>query len=226
MDSEPTPQGWYPAPDNPTMVRFWDGEVWTDRSRPAPASAVGTGAMGGPDHFVQHSPLVKAELRTNEELKRGYRSLNMNTLRTSYVVATDQRVFVVKCKWARRSMKSVDSLEYSEIETVGMAAGTGVVTGAGGQTLSLPVHGGGATDMVTWIRTQIDADDGDVDLGALPKPRTRTGGESTDAAVQSSSSPSGPRLGVADEIRKLDALRDEGLLTDAEFDEQKRRLLA
>jgi len=38
--------------------------------------------------------------------------------------------------------------------------------------------------------------------------------------VQSSASPS-----VADELRKLQELREQGVLTAAEFEEQKRRLL-
>ena len=34
-----------------------------------------------------------------------------------------------------------------------------------------------------------------------------------------------PSMLVADEIKKLAALRDQGILTDEEFTEQKRRLL-
>jgi hypothetical protein len=36
---------------------------------------------------------------------------------------------------------------------------------------------------------------------------------------------SSAHVGVADEIRKLADLRDDGLLTDDEFAQQKRRLL-
>ncbi|MFJ5533549.1 DUF2510 domain-containing protein [Streptomyces sp. NPDC093261] len=56
-----TPPGWYPDPgqtsDGPTTERWWDGRVWTDRTRPAdragawgpPAQPPGVGAYpGGP----------------------------------------------------------------------------------------------------------------------------------------------------------------------------------
>ena len=42
-----TPPGWYPDPDN-TQLRLWDGELWTDQTKPAtlpstPVSAIGMG---------------------------------------------------------------------------------------------------------------------------------------------------------------------------------------
>jgi hypothetical protein len=44
-------------------------------------------------------------------------------------------------------------------------------------------------------------------------------------ATPTSSVPSSPVPSLADELRKLDSLRRDGLLTDAEFDKQKQRLL-
>lgn len=29
-----TPSGWYPSPDDPSAERWWDGESWTDHTRP------------------------------------------------------------------------------------------------------------------------------------------------------------------------------------------------
>ena len=37
---------------------------------------------------------------------------------------------------------------------------------------------------------------------------------------------SGQSILIADELEKLDALRDKGILTDEEFDRQKAKLLA
>jgi uncharacterized protein YbjQ (UPF0145 family) len=28
-----TPEGWYPNPDNPTQLRWWDGTGWTERTQ-------------------------------------------------------------------------------------------------------------------------------------------------------------------------------------------------
>ncbi|WP_306913355.1 MULTISPECIES: DUF2510 domain-containing protein [unclassified Arthrobacter] len=30
-----TPAGWYPQPDNPAVLRWWDGSGWTDQTKPA-----------------------------------------------------------------------------------------------------------------------------------------------------------------------------------------------
>lgn len=35
----PAGAGWYPHPDFPGSVRYWDGESWTDRIAPAPSDA-------------------------------------------------------------------------------------------------------------------------------------------------------------------------------------------
>lgn len=34
-----TPADWYPDPDSVGILRFWDGEAWTERRKPAPAPA-------------------------------------------------------------------------------------------------------------------------------------------------------------------------------------------
>lgn len=106
MLDAPSPQGWYPSPENSLLVRFWDGEIWTDRTRPAPSASSGAEALAGPDHFVQHSPVVAAELRDGETIRLSYRSLNANT-------------------------------------------------GRGPRDIRLSTHGGGADDMVGWIRLQM-----------------------------------------------------------------------
>lgn len=40
MTNNPNPPaGWYPDPSNPLNERLWDGETWTEKSRPARPSA-------------------------------------------------------------------------------------------------------------------------------------------------------------------------------------------
>lgn len=35
-----TPPGWFPSPDAPGVVRWWDGQQWTDRVSPTGAPAI------------------------------------------------------------------------------------------------------------------------------------------------------------------------------------------
>jgi hypothetical protein len=66
-----------------------------------------------------------------------------------------------------------------------------------------------------------------------PGARERIGATTRACPAPSPGAPGGPMTGITAEIReftellgKLGALRDSGLLTDEEFDEQKHRLLA
>ena len=34
-----TPAGWYPDPENPAQVRYWDGQSWSDSTAPAAPAA-------------------------------------------------------------------------------------------------------------------------------------------------------------------------------------------
>ncbi len=239
MEAEYTPPGWYPSPENPGLVRYWDGEMWTESTRPSPNTTAAAGAMGGPDHHVQHSALVAGELRDGETIRIGYRGSSPNTGRRAYVVATDQRVFVLHCKYLRRSqVKSVESMDYDEIDTVGTVVQAGMVGGiitSGDRSVSIPYYGGGAEPIVQWVRLQIEDYDEIVNVRSLPSPHRSVGnaGRASDvgtyppinAEPSENSADPAAYVGVADEIRKLADLLDEGLLTADEFAIQKQRLL-
>lgn len=238
MSDTATPPGWYAAPDNPVMVRFWDGEVWTESIRPSPHGAIGAGQPPAPDYHVQTSELVAAQLAPGEVIDAGVRSYNSNTMRRVYAVATDQRLLIVFCKAFRsKRAKRVVSIGYDDIAALGLrtsplSEGRTAVVAAGGETYEIPpVHGIEA--FVAYVRTRMNDDTApDIDLRTLPKPRSTDSAigfadhHAPIATVASAPPAAGPGLlGVADEIRKLGELRDEGALTDAEFDAQKRRLL-
>lgn len=38
MTTPPTPADWYPDPENPGGLRYWDGQSWTEHRAPAPAA--------------------------------------------------------------------------------------------------------------------------------------------------------------------------------------------
>lgn len=40
-DGRPTPPGWYPDPDDPARLRWWDGEAWTSDRRIVPTPSTG-----------------------------------------------------------------------------------------------------------------------------------------------------------------------------------------
>jgi hypothetical protein len=39
-EKEPIPAGWYQAPGEPSLDRWWDGDAWTARSRPRPLAGL------------------------------------------------------------------------------------------------------------------------------------------------------------------------------------------
>jgi hypothetical protein len=41
MTTPPTPANWYPDPENPAGLRYWDGWSWTEHRAPAPGQAPG-----------------------------------------------------------------------------------------------------------------------------------------------------------------------------------------
>lgn len=80
------------------------------------------------------------------------------------------------------------------------------VFGRGGELLSASVNAGNTQKIEAWFRAHPDF------------------GGNTEAPAPVPVA-AAPPTGVADELVKLAALRDQGVLTPAEFDAQKRRLL-
>jgi hypothetical protein len=59
MTSTLPPQGWYPDPNQPGLLRWWDGQTWTAQTQsstagpgPGAGTGVGTGVEGGPTQRV------------------------------------------------------------------------------------------------------------------------------------------------------------------------------
>lgn len=239
MNEAPSPPGWYTAPDNPVMVRFWDGEIWTDSIRPAPNSSVGAGGALLRDHHVQNAPAIDALLEDGETIEAGYRG-GTGSGRKVFAVATDRRLIVAYMSMIRTSrVKRFVALSYDEIDTIGVnhteLIGTEVIVTSGEHKLRVG-HSHNHPAFIAHVQSRMDDDDTEIDLSALPAPGSvgaapmaSNGAVSSSAPATGSTGPS-PKsapspIGVADEIRKLADLKAEGLLTAAEFEAQKQRLL-
>ena len=68
-----TPAGWYPNPENPTQLRWWDGTQWTDQVQ-ASISEQADAAIGGGPAIYNGPPIIVA---TTNDLP-GYRVLQVH----------------------------------------------------------------------------------------------------------------------------------------------------
>jgi hypothetical protein len=65
-DSEPTPPGWYRQPEDPDLLRWWDGEDWTDDTMPVPRRRTRRDAMA-----VAEAAAASGDLRPLPEPDEG-----------------------------------------------------------------------------------------------------------------------------------------------------------
>jgi len=68
-----TPEGWYPNPENPTQLRWWDGTRWTDQVQASISEQPDAGVGGGPAVY-SGPPIIVV---TTNELS-GYRVLQVH----------------------------------------------------------------------------------------------------------------------------------------------------
>lgn len=211
MSTETSP-GWYPAPDASDLLRWWDGEMWTDRARPAPDGQRGpsAGVTGHPSLSVQHSPAVAAQLEPGERIEAGFSTMS---LRPRFFVATGHRVLILKPQGFRGRTHEVISFGFDEIDTLGFSSLTGVNMTVGdaeykGSSVS------DVTDFISYVRHRMPRE-GPVDLASLPAP------QAADAPAADDDEDS-----LADDLVKLAKLHTDGLLSDREFTDAKAKLIA
>lgn len=134
--------------------------------------------------------------------------------RNGLLVATDRRAMFVSEGIIRHSF---EDFPYDRITSVtssrGIMLGKIVIHGAGAARVVEQVDKGEAEAVAAIIRDRVDA--------TTREPRQKQQQTSDNAAPQ----PVSPAVGIAAELRELASLRDAGVLTDKEFEQQKSRLL-
>lgn len=226
IQQEATPAGWYPSPEDEAIFRFWDGELWTERVRVKPSQA--SAPITAPDSHVGSAELVLAELDEGERIKAGFRGRGRGFYRRRWVAATDERLIIIKRKGLRGWETEV--IDYADVTAVGVIdACCGYVTTDEGRT-TFTVQGTSSNeslaDLLAYVRFRREFDDFEtIDVRSLPKPGHGLHG------ARRNSFPAPAHVEPLDvdrlveQIRKLDELRVDGLLTDDEFTAQKRKLL-
>lgn len=211
MTDDATNAGWFPAPDDRSLLRYWDGEVWTDQTRRAPGAG---GVVGVPGKHVVKSEEVRRELADGEHIAAGFRA--STGMRTAWVVATEQRVFCVKRKGFKGTVTT--TFDYETI-IVGLGGNGVSIVGPEGEFTLWGSVKHAMHNFVAYVESHQPRSVGG-DFRGLPRP---------DSASQVvAPMPDGGTvavLGTADELRKLADLRSEGVLTGDEFETLKARLI-
>jgi len=221
-----TKAGWYPSPEDPALLRFWDGELWTERVRVG--STRPQVPLTAPDEHIGGAEIITTQLGEGEEIKAGFRGRSRMGVGRRWVAATNERLIIVKRKGLRGWQ--TETFDYGDVESVGIIDACCAYIKTGGDKIGFTVQGTSSNeslaDVVSYVRFRRKFDDFEtIDVRSLPRPGHGVHG------ARHSTFPAPTQVAPLDvdslieQIRKLDALRNDGLLTDAEFEAQKRKLL-
>lgn len=131
--------------------------------------------------------------------------LGTNTVRNGILVATDQRVVFYAKKFGGYDL---ESFPYSNISSFEQSKGM--------MGHKIKMFASGNEVEVKWINQ------GDIDLLMREvKTRLQSNTPSVSVATETAAPPD-----PTEELRKYAALRDDGIITDEEFQEKKRQLLS
>jgi len=231
-----TAPGWYPAPDQEGLVRYWDGEMWTQSARPAPNQR-GAAASSTivPPLSLQRSSVVQARLRPGERLEAGFECRDA-LWTTSYALATSERLIFVLPQGKLRRGERVIEFGYDEVKIIGLRWNGNVELETADESIQLSpeMNTTSPVEFVAYVRSRMPI--ADVDLETLPAPGgTGAGGQTnsvaplpqTAAAMSHAHGPERSAMtGLAAEIAQVAALHRDGILTDAEFAAAKQRLIS
>lgn len=227
-----TPPDWYPDPDEPSQLRYWDGNSWTEHVAPKQPEAPSHGMTAEPTGHAQMLESLgrKAQKALMSVLDPSEALLVVQPGENAALVATDRRILV--CKWGITS----GAIFGSQVNSWDFAHVTGIEYRKGMTTKSIVVQTAGAQVVTQFGRM----DKGPTSVWEAPNALFVSGntGEGAVATLRQMISdhhrlPSGssgvtvsPAGGdPADQIRRFAALRDEGLISEDEFQTKKRMIL-
>jgi len=214
-----TPAGWYPAPDAADLLRFWDGEMWTDKARPAPSGQAGpsAGATGTPTLDVQESKDVQAALRDGERVEAGF---SAGVIRKKYFVATGSRVLVLQREKYRDKTIHEYAYSYDQVETIGISKWGVFTITLDGRKFEASTQQ--SADFTEFVRHRMPRP-GPADLSTLPTPSVK--GTAAAASNPASSLADADEDSLAEQLGQLAQLHADGMLSDAEFSLAKAQTL-
>lgn len=207
-------EGWYDNPEGDGL-RYWDGEQWTDRYRDEewnPQRRIKELADALPTKLglrkeLQTLPSYLNKGETVEHLASGtYNG------KSGLLVATDKRVLFLT---AGITGSQFEDIPFSKISSVQQSSGLVLA--------SITVHASGTKAEVSHLNK--------AQAKALAEfVRSRTGAQVQSQTTKQPQDKEGraerpPERDLAQQIRDLGALRDEGLLTEEEFEAKKKDLL-
>jgi Protein of unknown function (DUF2510)/Short C-terminal domain len=209
-DAVPTPADWYEDPEDATQYRYWDGSAWTEHRSPKGAveSEAATEADTvdeGHGEFGDGITTPLYEFRASRW--KGGRPITPNVIRVWPDRIEEYRHHAIRKKgtdsihWARVAQVTIHKgLRWSDLR----------VESNGGHVISID---GMRKQEAERVKVLLDeAVIKALTPAAAPQPAA--------VPVERAAVPD-----LADQLRKLAGLRDDGILSDAEFETQKARLL-
>ncbi len=206
------PAGWYRSPNEHNVLRYWDGELWTDQVR-------STAPAPGPTPQVEEAEVVRDALAPGEVIEAGF---NTRVFRATFYIATNKRLFVVEPRGTRGH--EVFTHPYPSIERISCDEGSFEIHVGGRKIDDTSVHESTVHQFVDYVRGRI-SQSADTNLSTLPPPSP------VHSPIDAQHPADGPRsheptLGsLADELIKVAELHRNGALTDDEFAAAKAKLL-
>jgi len=218
------PADWYPSPHSNDLVQYWDGEMWTDRIRPATAAAAVSPPprqLGNFDRRLSLSKHVKNALSPDEQIVAGF--MGTTGIRRNMFVATDTRILVIQRRRARRSY-SVTEIEFDQIAGVRSQNRSGatevVLTVDDNDYRTYGYELDHVLDFVEFVKLRADGEE------ATPAKSASAAMPSTSGSPEPEESPNAADSGaLVAQLERLAALHHTGALTDQEFAEAKSQLL-
>lgn len=208
--------GWYENPEG-DGERYWDGNQWTDQYRDEPWDP-----QTRIDELAESLPMklgVRKELKTlpsylNEGEDLAHLTSGSYNGKAGLIVATDRRVLFLSA-----------GLMGSQFEDIPLSKITSVQQSSAVLSASLVVHASGTKVEITNVIPKEAAKTLAEYVRARTSDRPQATSPTAAAPAGAEARTTSSEPDVTDQIRKLAELRDEGLLTDEEFDAKKKDLL-